>query len=257
MIPQRRWDRDLRISGYDWPGVGFLPSVTALLGRCWPAPELEKWKLRQVAKAWRDGDPLPDGKSAASDWSGTWGLNQLAQAAIGLTAAHRGTAVHQAVHQLLGGEVLEGEVTSDQRVIAGEVLDAMHHAGYEPAVSELSVADPEEGWCGTLDFAGRREGVGWVGDLKTGKGIYETHWIQLAAYASAAVLADGRVFPSVDQVVLVHQPVKGTVAAPKVAGPCQVTVLDCSDRVFLDARERWQLVLYMWANYKPQVKVEG
>ena len=253
MALNRRFDRELGISGYDWPGAGFLPSVTALLGRCWPSPELEQWKLRQVAKAWRDGDPLPENKSAA--WSGSYGLNRLAQTAIPRSAADRGTAIHQAVHQLITGEDVGS--TKEQRLVAGRVLEAMHQAGYIPKMSEFSVASPEEGWCGTIDFAGRfADGVGWVGDLKTGKITHVEHWMQLAAYASASVLEDGRPFPSVGQVVLVHAPVKGKVETPFLWGDPAVIALEMDDTVFDLVDVRWKTLLALWHVYSREIAAE-
>ena len=80
--------------------------------------------------------------------------------------------------------------------------------------TELVVANPEDGWAGTLDLiAVLRDLPGAaLADFKTGKGVYPDFALQLAAYrhATVAFLKDGTQivmadeFPPIERSVIVH-----------------------------------------------------
>src|SRR3990167_6616305 len=51
--------------------------------------------------------------------------------------------------------------------------------------SEFRVYDPDLFYAGTLDFVAEIDGKKFIGDIKTGSGIYPEHFYQMAAYRNA------------------------------------------------------------------------
>lgn len=64
----------------------------------------------------------------------------------------------------------------------------------EPILVEEHLISEEDGYGGTPDFYGKIDGVVTLLDLKTGKGIYDESFIQLAAYGSL-LLQNGKKKP--------------------------------------------------------------
>ena len=102
-------------------------------------------------------------------------------------AADAGTRVHDACEQLVAGV-------------------ALHHLAYQPGEwskinsfvtwytqfkpdryvgSEVTVWSKTHGYAGTADAIIEKDGKRYLIDYKTGKGLYPTYWLQLAAYKQA------------------------------------------------------------------------
>ncbi len=214
-----------------------VPSVTTIL-KAWPAPQLERWKLKQVAAAWRDN----------RDKLGYSDLNRLVALAIDSTAADRGTAAHRAVETSLSGGTPETRWSE----ITDSILDCVQSAGVTVTLQEAVVVDREAGYAGSADMLGRdKEGRPVVLDLKTGKNVWDNHWAQIFAYASAAeVVVDQRLhpMPSGMRAALVHAPLGGTVSEPEAAGKPVVRWLttDATRRY----RDQWNLALAVHQHLK-------
>lgn len=162
-----------------------VPSVTANLKDGFPSPALITWAARETAKAavdrWEELAELPV----------TERLDQLRGAAWDRrdAAALRGTEIHDLGEKLVHGEPVEipdahvGPVNAYARFL--DRFDV------QPILVERPVACVTHWWAGTFDLRARlSDGTDWLLDLKTGKGVYESHALQLAAYAHAEVYVD-------------------------------------------------------------------
>ena len=196
-----------------------VPSVTTNLSGGFPSPALITWAARETAAAAVDRwDEL-----AALPLSGR--LRELEHAAWNRrdAAALRGTEIHDLGERLVAGEAVEipeahvGPVNAYARFL--DRFDV------QPTLVERPVANVSHWWAGTFDLRARlRDGVDWLLDLKTGKGVYESHALQLAAYAHAEIYLD------VDGEVRPWSP-------PERCGVVHLTP-DSAELVPVDARDR-------------------
>lgn len=203
-----------------------LPSVTTVL-KSWPSPELERWKLKQVAAAWRDN----------ADKGGYSDLGRLINLAVDRTALRRGVACHRALEDHFSGRSVEPAYES----VLSRILVAVGREA-QAKLSEVPVVG--DGYAGTADLLGRtKDGFPCVLDLKTGKGVWESNWAQVYAYASSAWLVTGgrlRRMPEGMRAGVVHAPLNGPVDSPELVGEVEVVWL--GDR--LDSASRmWELSL--------------
>lgn len=163
----------------------YVPSVTTILKDGFPSPALITWAARETAAA------AVDQWEALSTESVSVRLKTLERAAWAKrdAAALRGTEIHALGEALVKGE--EVEVPEAHRsAVEGyaRFLDQWHVV---PTLTETPVCHPVHGWAGTTDLrATLSDGADWLLDLKTGKGIYESHVLQLAAYAHAVLYLD-------------------------------------------------------------------
>jgi hypothetical protein len=118
-----------------------------------------------------------------------------------------GTAVHDAASQGLTPDTLpdpyvfmkDGEKVSipaaDIAPRLGWYRDWLHASGVEIVASEFQVANLTVGYAGSCDLMVRfPTGAQWIVDLKTGKGTYPEHALQVLAYRNAEVVfSDDRV----------------------------------------------------------------
>ena len=224
----RQWEAteyEIRLGDEEYARV---PSVTTVL-KSWPAPQLERWKLKQVAAAWRDD----------RDKLGYSDLNRLISIAIDKTAANRGTACHRAVETSLSGGTPDKEWWS----VTGPVREALKEAGVQVTLQEAVVVDRDNGYAGSADMLGRdADDRPVVLDLKTGRNLWDNHWAQVHAYAHAAELVVGRrIHPMPDgmRAALVHAPLSGPVTQPILDTKPTVVWMDNEDRY----RRQWELAL--------------
>lgn len=97
-------------------------------------------------------------------------------------AAALGTAVHDAAAT---GQRLD-LVAPELRPRLAQFYNFLEVSGIEVVATEFQVWNPTVGYGGTVDLLGRhRNGTLRVIDLKTGKGIYNDHALQVTAYARA------------------------------------------------------------------------
>lgn len=122
-------------------------------------------------------------------------------------AADRGTRIHKVAEHY----VLHGEIRAHDADIADSVKQWIrwrdqHQVTFD--ASEVTVINRKYGYAGTLDGVSRcgwmppkwkhLVGVPLIDDLKSGKGVYDTHALQLAAYRcpdNVVLLPDGTEVP--------------------------------------------------------------
>lgn len=169
---------------YTWQGQRF-PSVTTIRRLAGIPHGLHQWAINQVIDRVLDEAPsiaLRLGSGEPSEVALT--RHYLRQAATEQRdkAALLGTAVHDAAAT---GKSL-AEVGPDIAPRLRQYLDWREQSGVEILATEFQVWNPTVGYAGTCDLLGRfPDGSIWVIDLKTGKGVYGEHALQLMAYLMA------------------------------------------------------------------------
>lgn len=214
-----------------------LPSVTGVLGAL-SAPGLIAWAQRTVAEAavnqWDDLARLPVTDRLAK-------LRKAADAARD-SAALRGTQIHDLGESLVHGQPVD--VPDQHRGPVEAYARFLDRWKIEPVATETPLyATRFGGYAGTADLwatVGVRDGERALVDLKTGKGVYSTVALQLAAYRSAEFWQpDGRdseqPLPPVDAVYVAHVLPDDVRLLPVVAGEREARAFDYLATVF-----RWQ-----------------
>ncbi len=153
------------------PTEKFVPGVTTILHDTLPTPEILK------------------------QWLGDIG-NEKAQEKLE-SAGKRGTTIHHACENLLQGKEVDLEEKDAHDVPIFSPLDqrciAVGFVGWVNAFQPI-ITDPkhiemivysQEGFGGTMDIVCTIGGEIWIVDIKTSKGVYEAHKLQLVAYQQA------------------------------------------------------------------------
>lgn len=169
---------------YTWQGQRY-PSVTTIRRLAGVPHGLHQWALNQVINRVLDDAPaltqrLSSGDPADLAMARHW-LRQAATEERDRAAA-LGTAVHAAASEGLALTDVGPDIAPRLR----QYLDWRQKSGVEILASEFQVWNPTVGYAGTCDLLGRfPDGSTWVVDLKTGKGVYGEHALQLMAYLMA------------------------------------------------------------------------
>lgn len=179
-----------RAGYYTHPATGerFM-SVTTVLSRGIPKPALVHWASFEAAQCAVDNIPAlvrARGESARIE------LRQWIQHAAERkrdTAADLGSLIHGIVEARVLGQPTP-ELTDEQRPFVEAFDRFLDDWQPEFEASELVVANPGDGWAGTLDAIARIPSLApdlVVLDWKTGKGTYGEAAIQLATYRRATI----------------------------------------------------------------------
>lgn len=172
----------LRKKGHSYTLDGeTLPSVTTILREGFPAPALVSWAARETAgyavDTWEHLAQLTPSQRLRELEGAAW--KRRDQAAL------RGTDIHELGVGLAAGQPVQVPDHLLEPVQAyARWLDAFHVV---PTITERPVVNISHRWAGTIDLRARlgTQGQDWLLDLKTGKGVYESHALQIAAYAHA------------------------------------------------------------------------
>jgi hypothetical protein len=169
---------------YTWQGKRY-PSVTTIRRLAGIPHGLHQWAINQVINrvldeagsiAIRLGSGEPAQVALVRHWLRAAAIEERDKAAA------RGTAVHEAA---AAGKALT-DVGPDIAPHLRQYLDWREKSQVEILASEFQVWNPTVGYAGTCDLLGRfPDGSIWVVDLKTGKGVYGEHALQLMAYLMA------------------------------------------------------------------------
>lgn len=169
---------------YTWQGKRY-PSVTTIRRLAGIPHGLHQWSINQVINRVLDditsivvrlGSGEPAQVALTKHWLREAATEERDKAAL------LGTAVHAAAAE---GMSLT-EVGPDVAPRLRQYLDWRQKSGVEVLASEFQVWNPTVGYAGTCDLLGRfPDGSIWVIDLKTGKGVYGEHALQLLAYLMA------------------------------------------------------------------------
>lgn len=183
------------------------PSVTSILDS-WPKPWMGPWTARQVATYAADNAALLDRLDKAA-----W-VDLVRREAVRYTnrAAGLGSAIHHAVESYLDDESLE--VTQfDQQTRPYIRAFIRFLEDWEPTYHRVEVTGYHKTYpqyAGTVDGIVSLPTLGTrVLDVKTGRGVYETHALQLAAYCRFETLVTGPPWfedpmPPVEGAVILH-----------------------------------------------------
>lgn len=185
--------------------LGLLPSVTSILGVV-AKPGLERWKIDQGIMAALTSPALHDYMAGEmSDEQLIRRINEDAKAQA-KAAAERGTEIHGWIEKYMRGGAVEGIELEYAEAVFDAMIEAIGLFTIADVDCEKSVASPEYGYGGKVDFVCRRLNV--VADFKTKDGdvegvkAYPEQAAQLAAYAYAMGMPDAtlvNVFVSRDQ----------------------------------------------------------
>lgn len=184
-----------------------LPSVTTLLKAGFPAPALVDWAARETAAYavdhWEELDAAPLSERQRT-------LETAARRRRD-SAAIRGTELHTIGDQISLG--LDVEVPPAYEQVAQLYADWLDAWDAEIVASERPVLHCHDStgllYAGTFDLiADLNDGNRWLLDIKTGKGVYDSHVLQLAAYRYAThflhVTGDLMTMHPVDRCGVIH-----------------------------------------------------
>lgn len=152
-------------------------------------------------------------------------------------AADVGTLVHQMIENIHTGNEVTIPPEALQQVT--HFLTWVDHFKPEILVSEGTIFNREYNYAGTLDLVAKIDGLNWLIDVKSGKGVYPEYAMQVAAYARGEFIGheDGteQVMPIIDKGAILHLRPGGYAFVPVHIGK---EVFDS----FLYCRElfRWQ-----------------
>lgn len=184
-----RTDPESGLRYYHWQGRD-LPSVTSIRRMAGIPFGLHAWSINEVIdhaieQAWVTAERLNENRSEEEIKSEVALLRHEYRAASTAKrdkAAELGTAVHDAA---AAGRLLE-EVDEELRPRLAQYLDWLRTSKAAIIAAEFQVFNLEVGYAGSVDLLCQlQDGSVWLVDLKTGKGIYSEHNLQVAAYAHA------------------------------------------------------------------------
>lgn len=181
-----------------------LPSVTSILDAVIAKPNLYGWYyskgIEGVEELFRKfGEKLPRDADSLKQLLREEELSPFARRDV---AAVRGRDIHSDMEDLARGDKVAR--TDDT---AG-LLDWWKKRKPEVEACELPIASIEHGYAGTIDlvYVDPKSGARVLCDLKTGSGVYWTHFLQGEAYRLAY---EARTGTRVDRVSVLHAPAKG------------------------------------------------
>lgn len=189
---------------YTWDNEVYA-SVTTILGVL-NKPALPGWAARSVAEyVTKNFDTISalvntGQKKAAIDLmkGAPWRQRD--------TAADLGTAVHKAVESVQSGII--HPTLEDERPFIESFADWMLRFKPEIVVSEGTIFNRAYNYAGTLDLIAKIDGLNWLIDVKSGKGIYPEAAMQVCAYAHGEFIGheDGteEMLPIIDKGAILH-----------------------------------------------------
>lgn len=184
-----------------------VQGVTTILGAGIPKPALVKWSAKSVAE-W-----VADNESGLEQLR-SMGRAPMVEALKNVPwqvrdeAAVKGTEVHKIAEEIINGR----EVEVPARLLSYvngyvDLIDAFH---IEPILTEVPVANRKEWYAGKLDLVARMNGLVYLLDNKTSKGIYGETSLQTAAYARAEFYVHDNdpdtefPMPHIDRIGVIH-----------------------------------------------------
>ena len=159
-------------------------SVTTILNEGVPKPALVDWAAKVTAQAavndWEDLSRLPVSDRLERLIAAHWETRDR--------AALTGTAIHALGEALVQGQSVD--VPDVHRPAVEAYARFLDRYDVQPIAVERPVCHYAHGWAGQFDLRARvRGGTDWLFDLKTSRGIFDNNALQLAAYASAELVA--------------------------------------------------------------------
>lgn len=165
-----------------------LTGVTTILGVI-AKPMLIAWASNENTKYLKEHAVLVNGVYEVSEE--VLEKARTAHAKKKTDAGDWGSIVHKAIEVWIATKevpdnvIVKGEqykVEDDHKVAIQHVIDWSVKNKVKFLVSEEKVFSRELFTGGTIDFIFEMEGETWIGDIKTGSGIYPEHFFQTAGY---------------------------------------------------------------------------
>ena len=164
---------------YTTPEGGFVPSVTTILEAYPKTPDYYAW----LKKMGEDADTVRD------------------------EAGRRGSKIHAVTERYDAGEEINLlnesgfiDYTITEWAMIGRYVEFMTRYTPEILHTELNIVSPSLGFAGTLDRVMIIGEKTYLVDIKTSNAIYDSYWLQLAAYEKLLTEAQG--FNPVDEVAI-------------------------------------------------------
>jgi hypothetical protein len=168
-----------------WLDGAKMPGVTTQINDGTPK-QLTRWAAEQAANAALDNW---DGFTALPASQRLKLMVDAPAVALG-EAARRGTAIHDLAWALIVGD--EVEVPEQYAGPVAAVVQFMDEWNVTPVLRETPVFHVDHWWAGTIDLVAYIGETRWLLDWKTGRTLFESNALQLAAYNHAQwVQADG------------------------------------------------------------------
>ena len=218
-----------------------LPGVTTVLNAVLAKPALVGWAARLSAEY------VVDHWDELTEMAPSERLKAVRGASdrTSRSAMARGTRIHEMGERLVHGQEVD---VPDEDVGPVEAyaryLERWHVV---PLFTEATVASRRFQYGGTLDLVGTdSRGLTFLGDIKTGSGVYPDVALQLAAYRYAEVMVtdEGETpMPPVDEVQVMHVLPDTVRVVPVIADPAAF-------RAFLHLRETYR-VTRPWRDVPP------
>jgi len=208
---------------------GDADGVTWVLSQGYPKPALIEWAGNATAEYAFDHWAELDAMQPSERLSVMKRSRYIARDA----AAIRGQDVHAQLQALAAGE--DVYPNEDVEAHVDSYLRFVDDWQPQELLTEAVVGNRRYRYMGTLDFVGRlADGLRWLLDFKTGKGVYIDAALQLSAYRRAEFYLDAEraehVMPEVDRCGVVHVRADGYDLYP-------LDVTDDTFRLFLYAQQ--------------------
>jgi hypothetical protein len=165
---------------YHWNAEPFV-SVTTVISDGVPKPGLQRWFLKNIAKAAAAGRERLALLTAAEVEAFLMGSISPASTEV---SASLGSRVH-AKAEIISRDGNTGDIPEDEKPFVDNFLQFL--ADFSPTYleAESSVFSRKYGYAGTLDAIVQIDGKNHVLDIKTGKSVWPEVALQLAAYRHA------------------------------------------------------------------------
>lgn len=182
-----RTDPESGLRFYTWQGTEY-PSVTSVRNLAGMPHPLANWRTNQVIdRAMTEYSTLGRMLGDGTDPKAVAAWLRKAMTLERDKAADLGVKVHDAAAD---GLTL-ADVGPDIAPFLKHYLGWRAESGIDILLSERQVWNPTIGYAGTFDLLGRmKNGSLWMIDLKTGKGTYPEHALQLEAYARCEFIGE-------------------------------------------------------------------
>ena len=178
-----------------------VPSVTNIL-KVIHKEEIESWKIRMAA----------DHANLNWDEMETWHPSQRKEAMTGAHQAYSdekaalGTLVHAVCEKFIKG--IPAEIPREASSYMTQFTRFMMEKRPVWVESEVTVWSRSLEYAGTADFIAQIDGLTWLVDIKTGKGVYPEFGLQLAALKNADFIiredCSEEPIPHIDNVAVLH-----------------------------------------------------
>lgn len=252
-----RTDPESGLRFYTWQGRE-LPSVTSVRRMAGIPHGLHQWSITQVINKALDNLPSIFARLASG------AAADPGQVALIRTELRRGATEERDRSAQLGIAVHDAAATGRSlTAVPPEVaprlrqhLDWLKQSGAEVLAVEFQVWNLEVGYAGTADLLVRfPDGSIWVVDLKTGKGVYAEHSLQLIAYLMGEFVGNDGVVDEA-RTALLHS-VTGMAVLHLTNAGWEFQAIRADSRCWNAFRGLLAFATWMWAHEKAADVVVG